>query len=417
MNRNYPCYWSKSRNCKKRLFEDTKDVFIIGSCDQTREEYIKDIKNLVENLELNPVFAEDLKENNNTDAFCDNICSHIRGSRIIINDISAPLKVMCQICDISDFVPSLNVYWEYGYAAGLSKPQIVICEEEQFNKIPFDVAGKQIQKYTKGTLKDILRPLIEDELKKPVPKSRFSVFTSENRKTEISKLVVEKAKHQLLRRIAENDLTLIFTFYPKYNEKDLFLFDKNMLLFLESNLPRRVDQKYPVFRKLYKFTLSPTFISYISDFKWFGNNILVFKDGIITYGMYINGNEALRYGKLKFFPFYEILNCFLAVLDYIKQIFNYVGYNENIILSMRVENIITYRYTVGELEKAMALRDDSIGRFNASGIGTIEKEIEILKLDNPEYKIEISKIFFNPILRGFGVLDSEKYEDFRKLMK
>lgn len=299
----------------------------------------------------------------------------------------------------------------------MGKSQIVICEEEQFNKIPFDVAGKQIQKYTKGTLKDILRPLIEEELKKPNPKSRFHVFTSENRKTEISKQDVEKAKNELMIRIAENDLKLIFTFYPKYNEKDLFLFDKNMILFLKSNLPRRVDQIYPVFRKLYKFTLSPTFISYISDFKWFGNNILLNKDGIITYGIYINGNEALRYAKLKFFPFHEILNCFLAVLNYIKQIFNNAGYNENIILSMDVENINTYRYTLGELEEAMALRDDSIGRFNASGIETIEREIEISKLNNPEYKIEISKNFFNPILRGFGELDSGKYEDFLKLMK
>lgn len=144
MSRYYSCYWSHSRVCTKGLFEDTKDAFIIGSCDQNREEYIEEIKNIIEEVGLNPIFAEDLKENINLDAFCDNICSHIRGSRIIINDISAPLKDICKKCETSDYVPSLNVYWEYGYAAGLGKPQLVICDEEQFDKIPFDVAGKQI---------------------------------------------------------------------------------------------------------------------------------------------------------------------------------------------------------------------------------------------------------------------------------
>lgn len=80
------------------------------------------------------------------DAFCDSICRHIRGSRLIINDISAPLRQVCKECKKNDYVPSLNVYWEYGYAAGLGKTQIVICEENQFDIIPFDVGSKQILK-------------------------------------------------------------------------------------------------------------------------------------------------------------------------------------------------------------------------------------------------------------------------------
>jgi len=102
MSRHYSCYWSNSRDCKKGLFEDTKDVFIIGSCDQNREEYIEEIKNIIEEVGLTWIFAEDLEDTNNLDAFCDNICSHIRGSRIIINDISAPLKYICKKCETSD---------------------------------------------------------------------------------------------------------------------------------------------------------------------------------------------------------------------------------------------------------------------------------------------------------------------------
>ena len=88
---------------------------------------------------------------------------------MIINDISAPLIEVCSKCGTSRFVPSLNVYWEYGYAAGMGKPVIIICDETQFDKIPFDVAGKQIQPYTKETLRDILIPIIKQELEKPIP--------------------------------------------------------------------------------------------------------------------------------------------------------------------------------------------------------------------------------------------------------
>ncbi len=418
MSRHYPCYWSNSRDCTKGFFEDMKDVFIIGSCDQNREEYIEEIKNIIEEVGLNPIFAEDLKENTNLDAFCDNICSHIRGSRIIINDISAPLKYICKKCETSDFVPSLNVYWEYGYAAGMGKPQIVICDQEQFDKIPFDVAGKQILKYTRATLKDILKPQIEIELTKPIPKSRFHVIYSDTEKKEIDLQDVEYVKNELIGKISDEDLKIIFTFYPKYNEEDLFPLDNEMINFLESNLPTDM-RGYSVFRGQYNFTLNPTYLTLLSNLNWFGNNILIHKDGIIIYGTYVNGDQIPIPipGNVKFFPFHELLDRFLAVLNYIQQIFEKVGYNENIHLSMYVENINTYRYTVGEFERSLAVRDDNIGKFNSSGIETIKREIDLLELENPEYKIEISKYFFNTILRGFGKADSEKYDEFLKLMQ
>jgi len=77
-------------------------------------------------------------------------------SRLIINDISAPLRQVCKEPKKNDYVPSLNVYWEYGYAAGLSKTQIVICEENQFDKIPFDGGSKQILKYNTYNLEHVL---------------------------------------------------------------------------------------------------------------------------------------------------------------------------------------------------------------------------------------------------------------------
>ncbi len=174
MAKNLPCYWSKVRSCNKDLFEDQDKVFIIGSCDSSRKEYIDIIINLVREYNLEPIFAERLDENNNLDAFCENICSNVRGSRLIINDISAPLKTYCEEHGVEDYCPSLNVYWEYGYAAGLGKRQIVICEEEQLKRLPFDVGSKHIQKYTKETLRDCLKPLLELELSKPSIKEELS---------------------------------------------------------------------------------------------------------------------------------------------------------------------------------------------------------------------------------------------------
>ncbi len=417
MSKNNSCYWSKSRNCNRISFKEIKDIFIIGSCDEDREEYIDIIKKIIQEIGLYPIFAEDLKENNNLDAFCDNICSHIISSRLIINDISAPIREICKKCGTTDFFPSLNVYWEYGYAAGLGKPQIVICDQEQINKIPFDVAGKQIQPYTKETLEEILKPLIENELKNPIPKSRFQVYYSDSERKEISAQEVENIKQELRTSISQNDLKLIFTFFPKFEEPNLFPLDNEMIEFLKLNLPRRVDKKYPVFRGFSNFALKPTYISYISDYIWFGNNIIINSDGIIGYGIYVNGDKALIYGKIKMFPFHEILNCFLAILGYIQRIFEKEQYDDNINLSMDIENISTYRYTVGNLETSAAIYNENIGKFNGNGIRPIKREINLLELKNPNYKIKISKFFFNSILRGFGKTDSDKYEEFLKKMQ
>lgn len=87
MSRHYPYYLSNSRDCTKGLFEDTKDAFIVGSCDHNRKENIEVIKNIIEVAGLNPIFAENLKEKTILDAFGDKISSHKRDPRIIINDM------------------------------------------------------------------------------------------------------------------------------------------------------------------------------------------------------------------------------------------------------------------------------------------------------------------------------------------
>ncbi|KKL92290.1 hypothetical protein LCGC14_1886160 [marine sediment metagenome] len=175
----HDCYWSKSSKCIIDLYQNEKDVFIIGSNAEDRREYVEIIKNVIEDFKLNPIFAIDLKDNNNLQAFCNSICTHIRGSRLIIVDLSAPLKLKCDSCETHYLEPSVNVYWEYGYAAGLEKQTIILCEEDQLGEIPFDVIDKHLQPYTKENLHDAVKELINVKLSIPVPKIRHKSKTQE----------------------------------------------------------------------------------------------------------------------------------------------------------------------------------------------------------------------------------------------
>lgn len=176
----YDCYWSNYSKCTIDLYQNEKDIFIIGSNAEDRRECIDIIKNVIEEFKLNPIFAIDLKENNNLQAFCNNICSHIRGSRLVIVDLSAPLKLRCDRCDTNFLEPSVNVYWEYGYATGLGKQVVILCEEDQLDEIPFDVIDKHLQPYTKENLYDTVKELIDAKLSIPIPKIRYKSKSQED---------------------------------------------------------------------------------------------------------------------------------------------------------------------------------------------------------------------------------------------
>lgn len=162
------CPWSPNASCNTELFSDPKGVFIIGSNDEDRKEYIEQIKEVIKEFGLKPSFAKDLNAYNGKQAFCSNICGQIRKARIIIADLSGPYKTICYECETKDYIPSVNVYWEYGYAAALEKDPILICDEEQI--LPFDIADKNVDDYNIKTLKDVLRPLIKQKLVEPIPK-------------------------------------------------------------------------------------------------------------------------------------------------------------------------------------------------------------------------------------------------------
>jgi len=161
------CPWSPHALCNTELFSDLNSAFIIGSNSPGRREYIDMIKEVLKEFKLEPSFALDLNQYNGKQAFCTHICGQIRKSRIIIADLSGSTEIVCYKCKETKEIFSANVFWEYGYAAALEKDPIIICDELQIP--PFDVGDKNAEFYNKGSLKELLRPIIKQRLKVKIP--------------------------------------------------------------------------------------------------------------------------------------------------------------------------------------------------------------------------------------------------------
>ena len=128
---------------------------------------------------MTAVFAEDLKQHNGYKAFCSNICSTIISSTLVIVDLSASLtNISCSSCNqgIEHLQQSVNVYWEYGYACGLGKRILLLVDETQIDKLPFDVADTQVEIYNLDNLREKLIELINLKLSEPFMPNRYYVL-------------------------------------------------------------------------------------------------------------------------------------------------------------------------------------------------------------------------------------------------
>ena len=63
--------------------------------------------------------------------------AEIRQSKFLIADITPLKHEKCP--DIN--IHNANVYWEAGFARGLGKPVLLLCEASKFEKLPFDTGG------------------------------------------------------------------------------------------------------------------------------------------------------------------------------------------------------------------------------------------------------------------------------------
>lgn len=151
------CPWSPNASCHIELFSDINRAFIITSNAPDRDPYREAIKEVFREFKLEPNFAYDLNEYNGKVAFCTHICGQIRKARVIIADLSGTTIKFCTECGHEEEY-SVNVFWEYGYAAALEKDPILIYDENQL--LPFEVVDKNAEEYNLGNIKEILRPLL-----------------------------------------------------------------------------------------------------------------------------------------------------------------------------------------------------------------------------------------------------------------
>jgi len=183
----------------------------------------------VESKGFAPRFATDLQEFNGYAAFCTNICSEIRKSRLVIVDLSGEKLYRregckCSECDIedchisSDLLFSMNVYWEYGHASALNKRTILLCDETHY--LPFNVAGKHYEGYSRETLESKLTSLLEIERNRVSPEVQESheyIDSSEDLLT-----IRAKFRNDIVSAIQNTDLDIFIDVKPLNLRHELF---------------------------------------------------------------------------------------------------------------------------------------------------------------------------------------------------
>lgn len=344
-----------------------------------------------------------MEENNNLDAFCDNICSNVIGSRLIINDLSAPLKVWCKEHSIEDYNPSLNVFWEYGYAAGLSKRQLVICEDNQLKKLPFDVGSKHILKYSKNNLKAVLEPLIRAELKKPL--ANLKPKSNDNKESLNSLLTKRDSIFSEMNSGLNGDLDLCIKVIPTLLENKLF----------DNRALKRELRKHSfgpsltvdVFNRIF-FTLKPRRIGLYSitnqeflNNTFMAGNLLISNEGIVLFKWW--HNDARQYGTLRRLPTYYISCFILGLLDFLSIFFIHCNYNDTLKFRFTVDKLKNWRYT----PIADFIPVDNFFTTSSKDFEPIEFECNAEELSSNKSKLEITKNILKEML-----LDMEFDEEF-----
>jgi hypothetical protein len=87
--------------------------------------------------------------------------AEIRQSKFLIADITPSKDEKCP--DIN--IHNANVYWEAGFARGLEKPVLLLCEASKFEKLPFDTNGFLHVKYDLSSEEKIKEAIKEIQAK------------------------------------------------------------------------------------------------------------------------------------------------------------------------------------------------------------------------------------------------------------
>lgn len=171
------CLISDIRTC--HVTDQKNRVFIIGSGSSEFAEEINSVREVLNELGLNGYFALLSENEKGLDAFCDKICSKIRGSQFCVAMLNDPIiskKIEGKKRSYANVrVPNANVYYEFGMAVAFGKNVIPIVRKGY--ELPFDVQHLDSIIYASlPELKSKLKKVIVVTLQK-TPKKVVAVST------------------------------------------------------------------------------------------------------------------------------------------------------------------------------------------------------------------------------------------------
>lgn len=216
------CLISNKRPCEASEKKDR--VFIISSGSSEFQEDLKSVIEILDGFGLEGYFALLNEDSKGLDAFCDKICSQIKGSRFCVAILNDPI-VTRQVEGTIDKVvnvraPSANVYYELGMAVAFGKD--IIPTIRKAAKLPFD-------------LQHIDAVIYEDtiDLKKKMKKPILTIISRRSREIgvnnpEIVKNVYGPLYNEIDSFISRKDKYAIFTFsqYSSILTNYKYLLDK-----------------------------------------------------------------------------------------------------------------------------------------------------------------------------------------------
>lgn len=409
------CYWSVSRSCNINLYQNEKDIFIIGSNHISRTKSIGKIKEIIANeFKMNPIFAIDLKKNNNLDAFCDNICSNIRGSRLIIVDLSGPLITYYKEPDIKNFQPSINVYWEYGYACGLEKDLLVICDEEQ-KQLPFDIAGKHVEFYTEENLEAKLISLIKKKLE--TAPSRYLRAPVESQIIKTLENEIQHSNERLKNIFEAYDLVLEFIVLPMDADKEIVQDIKELKQILDRLNPRVLESKYCLFSWANYYPRVEVDQVVRESANLIDGSYVFRKEGLIYLLNHLNIDEQ-KYKDiekpLKILPLKFIMGLIIADFEFIKKSYSKLGYKGKIQIRFNVRGLQDFVYNPSE---GSLVIPGNYSHFQPQKLRELSEIFDLSYFSNFDNKINAMKAFVKPIINGYNRTDCPQFNQVEELLK
>lgn len=231
---------------------------------------------------------------------------------------------------------------------------------------------------------------------------------------------LKEIEKDFLDETGKHHYKFIFTIYPLQLGGNLFKISEDMNHFFLENFPKTPINKENLFLKRSSIDL-PIFrqdgYNFKSEMGYHNADCQIRQDGIIIYILHfrnysvdqlktlpirnlgvMNPFERLKRGITtpsdKILDKEFFIDYLLGLIDFLYEFYTFLGYYGDINLCMKI---------TGAIQEWTELITGN--RFRQKKVEPIEYEFNVEMI--PEIRIEIVKAIFNPLLNGFGIMDSD----------